>query len=350
MARKSTIAFEAEPEWSIELRASSLMALRPKGVAALPIPRIFDAMFMIIAPIAGWSAGIVGEQPAGQSGSACVAITSRRPASKAIRIRPRKKTMTPTRPMTSWTADLCADEDRVDHSLRRSPCPPSADERTGQRKDQPDGIEHGTPRSPYIKGAIPSRPPASAAIAPGAGSPITSSGVKRSRRSPRCKCPCSESRMLGEGVAVYWVIRSERRPFGAWSRLACEGSAFWFESASRPPERVAERAVHASAACATSRAPTLDGRLDDLQAGSAGRGESSAFYVVRALATARSIYCAGRRSPADSRLEPEDPDCTGSARSLRSDPSFLDADLGPTAARRERARVAPGRRAVEIRS
>ena len=52
MARNSTIASEAEPEWRLR-RASSDIAFSPKGVAALPSPTTFEAMFMIIAPMAG---------------------------------------------------------------------------------------------------------------------------------------------------------------------------------------------------------------------------------------------------------------------------------------------------------
>jgi len=50
IARKSTMAFDAEPEWLFSLAS---MAFSPKGVAALPIPSTFDDMFMIMAPIAG---------------------------------------------------------------------------------------------------------------------------------------------------------------------------------------------------------------------------------------------------------------------------------------------------------
>ena len=52
MTRKSTIGFVATPGYGLSL-LSSTMAFRPKGVAALPRPRMFEAMFMIRAPMAG---------------------------------------------------------------------------------------------------------------------------------------------------------------------------------------------------------------------------------------------------------------------------------------------------------
>ena len=52
IARKSTIASEALAGVRFR-RCSSVIALRPNGVAALPSPSTFDARFMIIAPIAG---------------------------------------------------------------------------------------------------------------------------------------------------------------------------------------------------------------------------------------------------------------------------------------------------------
>ncbi len=52
MARKSTIASLALAGVRL-IFCNSVIAFRPKGVAALPSPSTFDARFMIIAPIAG---------------------------------------------------------------------------------------------------------------------------------------------------------------------------------------------------------------------------------------------------------------------------------------------------------
>ena len=52
MARKSAMALVATPGTGFK-RLSSIMALMPKGVAALPSPSMLEAMFMIMALIAG---------------------------------------------------------------------------------------------------------------------------------------------------------------------------------------------------------------------------------------------------------------------------------------------------------
>ncbi len=52
MARNSAIALVATPGVGLR-RLSSIIALMPKGVAALPSPSMLAAMFMIIALIAG---------------------------------------------------------------------------------------------------------------------------------------------------------------------------------------------------------------------------------------------------------------------------------------------------------
>ena len=102
IARKRTIAFEAEPPPRLSFE-SSLIAFSPKGVAAFAMPSMFDAMFMTIAPMAGWSGGISGNSRR-VSGVSVRATMSRSPASNTTRMSPRKKTMTPTSPITSCTA------------------------------------------------------------------------------------------------------------------------------------------------------------------------------------------------------------------------------------------------------
>ena len=52
IARKSTMAFVATPGIVLS-RASSDMAFKPKGVAALPRPIMFEDMFITMAPMAG---------------------------------------------------------------------------------------------------------------------------------------------------------------------------------------------------------------------------------------------------------------------------------------------------------
>ena len=60
IAKNSTMAFVATPGRRLR-RLSSCIALMPKGVAALVRPIMFAAMFMIIAPMAGWSGGTSGK-------------------------------------------------------------------------------------------------------------------------------------------------------------------------------------------------------------------------------------------------------------------------------------------------
>jgi hypothetical protein len=52
MARKSAMALVATPRTGFR-RSSSIIALMPKGVAALPSPNMLLAMFMIMALMAG---------------------------------------------------------------------------------------------------------------------------------------------------------------------------------------------------------------------------------------------------------------------------------------------------------
>src|SRR5207253_7040664 len=56
---KVTMAFDAVSFCGL-ISCSSSIALMPSGVAAFERPSMFAAMFMIIAPMAGWSAGISG--------------------------------------------------------------------------------------------------------------------------------------------------------------------------------------------------------------------------------------------------------------------------------------------------
>ena len=104
IARKSTIELVATPGWEFRL-FSSFMALRPKGVAALPRPRILAEMFMIIALIAGCSAGISGKSRR-ISGASARAIERISPASCSTRIRPSQSAIMPSRPIAVWMANF----------------------------------------------------------------------------------------------------------------------------------------------------------------------------------------------------------------------------------------------------
>src|SRR4029077_13211275 len=59
IARNVHIAFEATPGRGF-IDSKSRIARNPSGVAALPSPRMFAAMFINIEPIAGWSGGTSG--------------------------------------------------------------------------------------------------------------------------------------------------------------------------------------------------------------------------------------------------------------------------------------------------
>ena len=102
MARNSTIALEAVPLTGFSLFSSS-MALMPKGVAALPSPSRLADMFMIIAPIAGCSAGTSGNRRV-IMGFISRAIIRNSPAFSTMRIRPRKSAITPISPHSSANA------------------------------------------------------------------------------------------------------------------------------------------------------------------------------------------------------------------------------------------------------
>ena len=91
MARNSTIAFVAVP-FSALSASSSFMAFKPKGVAALPRPSALAAMFMTMAPMAGWSGGTSGKSRT-STGRIMRAMNFRPPASSTTFIRPRNRAM-----------------------------------------------------------------------------------------------------------------------------------------------------------------------------------------------------------------------------------------------------------------
>ena len=101
IARKSTMALVATPLCRFRV-SSSTMALMPKGVAAFPSPSMLAPMFMIMALIAGWSAGTSGKSRTmiGRSDRANARST---PASWATCIRPKNSAMVPTSPIARVT-------------------------------------------------------------------------------------------------------------------------------------------------------------------------------------------------------------------------------------------------------
>ena len=127
MARNNTIALVAVPVLEFSLSSSS-MALIPNGVAALPNPSILAAILRIIALIAGLSAGTFGKSRCITGPRARARLRSR-PASSATRIRPRKKAMSPTRPMARSTAPPADD---TMESVRACIWPAKAARRTAE--------------------------------------------------------------------------------------------------------------------------------------------------------------------------------------------------------------------------
>ena len=104
IARNSTMASVAVP-FSPLRRSSSVIALIPNGVAALPSPRKLLDRFRRMAWSAGWSLGTEGNRRRSTGQRARDSIRSS-PPSSATFISPRNSAMTPTRPMARSTAPL----------------------------------------------------------------------------------------------------------------------------------------------------------------------------------------------------------------------------------------------------
>ena len=138
IARNSAMASVATPGHGLS-RLSSIIALMPNGVAALPSPSMLLAMFMIIALIAGCSGGTSGKRRTITGRSHRASICSR-PPSCTIRIMPSQNAITPIRPMASITASL------ADSTRRWSPpasCRESRRHHRGENQSQPDRVHHG---------------------------------------------------------------------------------------------------------------------------------------------------------------------------------------------------------------
>jgi hypothetical protein len=81
------------------------MAFKPNGVAALPKPSAFAAMFITIAPIAGWFGGTSGNNLINK-GLIRRAINCSPPAFSTTFIKPRNKVMYPIKPIANVTLPL----------------------------------------------------------------------------------------------------------------------------------------------------------------------------------------------------------------------------------------------------
>src|SRR5205823_5115264 len=101
MARNNTCALVAVPGAGFSFSSSSI-ALIPNGVAALPSPIMFAAMFSSMAEMAGCPSGMPGKRGR-KMGRAARASFSTSPAFSAIRISPSHSAITPISPMASVT-------------------------------------------------------------------------------------------------------------------------------------------------------------------------------------------------------------------------------------------------------
>ena len=110
--------FVATPRRLLCLSSSSI-ALMPKGVAALASPIMLAAMLRSMALMAGLSGGSPGKSRR-MTGLTSRARRAMSPASEATRIRPRKKAITPTRPIARSTAPR-AEETTASVRARISP-------------------------------------------------------------------------------------------------------------------------------------------------------------------------------------------------------------------------------------
>ena len=111
MAKKRHMALVAVPGSGASF-SSSRMALIPMGVAALPRPRVLAAMFMIMALMAGCSAGTSGKRRT-ITGLRARAMARIIPPASTTRISPSHRAMGPMRPMARVTALLAASKEAL---------------------------------------------------------------------------------------------------------------------------------------------------------------------------------------------------------------------------------------------
>ena len=128
IARKVHIALEATPGRGLSVSRSRI-ARNPSGVAALPSPSMFAAMFMSIEPIAGCSGGTSGKRRR-MIGRRPRAIRCTRPARSARRITPSQSAMMPIKPSAMVTAVFAPSKAPAVTSLSWLFQPPMATART----------------------------------------------------------------------------------------------------------------------------------------------------------------------------------------------------------------------------
>src|SRR5690554_5886005 len=111
IARNRHIAFVAVPFWGL-IFSSSVIAFMPIGVAAFPRPSILAAIFIIIALMAGCSAGTSGNSRT-MTGRIARAIILIRPAVSATFIIPSHSAIAPIKLIARLTALLAESNEAV---------------------------------------------------------------------------------------------------------------------------------------------------------------------------------------------------------------------------------------------
>ena len=124
IARKVHIAFVATPGCGLSV-SRSCIARKPRGVAALPRPSMFAAMFINIDPIAGCSAGTSGKSLV-MTGRRARPMRCTNPARSASRITPSHNAMIPINASAIVTAVFAPSSAPAVTSLNRSFHPPIA--------------------------------------------------------------------------------------------------------------------------------------------------------------------------------------------------------------------------------
>ena len=124
IARKVHIALVATPGRGLSV-SKSRIARSPSGVAALPRPSMFAAMFINIDPIAGCSGGTSGKRRR-MTGRKPRAIRCTSPARSARRITPSHNAMIPINPSAIVTAVFAPSNAPLVTSFKRSFHPPIA--------------------------------------------------------------------------------------------------------------------------------------------------------------------------------------------------------------------------------
>ena len=128
IARNVHMAFVAVPGCGLS-RSRSFMARKPSGVAALPRPSMLAAMFIIIAPMAGWSGGTSGNSRR-ITGRSPRASTCTRPERSASRMIPNHTASVPTNGRAMFITAVRAPSNAPLVTSSRCPAPSSTDTST----------------------------------------------------------------------------------------------------------------------------------------------------------------------------------------------------------------------------